>query len=379
MTNPDMTLPDACSAQLSERLGEMRHARGDMPPVPDEATLRQILTVGFWASLTRNEDRPCQFTLVVDAGLAVVEFESSAPFNVDEIRRLAPAAGFPYGGIALSVLSGGPTVRGLSRILPPQRGMDGGLTALRFQWRAPGELIVSFDNRAILEYASGSIRWLEHWSFDEFVRDCVPDHASRAVLWNVVEAARRLGHGGTILVVRGDDCKALSGGYPCVAQPEARWRAAGRRLSDRSSASDPGMEEGRRFMEQWDIASVWSGIDGIAQLTAVDGALVLSRTMQELRFGATIEVGTKSKSKSRILATVAGSREKQKSGKMPGGKRHQSAIEFVASNKEAVGVVISQDGPVKLLRWNEEHKLVEVIDAEPFFLGAPVRSGWPPA
>ena len=44
-----------------------------------------------------------------------------------------------------------------------------------------------------------------------------------------------------------------------------------------------------------------------------------------------------------------------------GGTRHQSAAQFVAGNRDAVAVVISQDRHMSVMHWGEAINLVAVI------------------
>jgi hypothetical protein len=44
-----------------------------------------------------------------------------------------------------------------------------------------------------------------------------------------------------------------------------------------------------------------------------------------------------------------------------GGTRHQSAARFVSANRDAVAIVVSQDGHVSAIHWDESTESVVVV------------------
>jgi hypothetical protein len=102
------------------------------------------------------------------------------------------------------------------------------------------------------------------------------------------------------------------------------------------------------------------GVRPAASLAEVDGAIAVTRDLKVVGFGAKItaaepvevamfrpEPGNQEVVHSRLEDT--------------GGTRHQSAARFVSANRDAVAIVISQDGHVSVMHWDEPNQLVAVV------------------
>jgi DNA integrity scanning protein DisA with diadenylate cyclase activity len=44
-----------------------------------------------------------------------------------------------------------------------------------------------------------------------------------------------------------------------------------------------------------------------------------------------------------------------------GGTRHQSAAHFICEQKDAIAIVVSQDGRVSLMKWDYEEDMLRVM------------------
>ena len=112
--------------------------------------------------------------------------------------------------------------------------------------------------------------------------------------------------------------------------------------------------------------STWGGaraaMQAIAPLSGVDGALVMTRDLKLLGFGAKIEF--------RLGSDVPVNKFQAKPGHQPvlpsrledlGGMRHQSAARFIAANKSAVAIVVSQDRHVSVMNWEDTLGAVNVV------------------
>ena len=112
--------------------------------------------------------------------------------------------------------------------------------------------------------------------------------------------------------------------------------------------------------------STWGGahaaMQAIAPLAGVDGAVVMTYDLKLLGFGAKIgfELGP----------DVPVNRFQAKPGHQPivsshledlGGMRHQSAARFIAANRGAVAIVVSQDRHVSVMNWEDGLSALSVV------------------
>jgi hypothetical protein len=98
-----------------------------------------------------------------------------------------------------------------------------------------------------------------------------------------------------------------------------------------------------------------------APLAAVDGALVISKHLEIIGFGAKI-VSPKEVATHVVLAgPQTGSQTTTKAPvESTGGTRHQSAARFVGANHDAVAMVVSHDRHTSFMFWEDD--LQQVVD-----------------
>jgi hypothetical protein len=154
-------------------------------------------------------------------------------------------------------------------------------------------------------------------------------------------------HGGTLLIVpaeRGSWEKFISWG-------EEPYKA---RQAFRKPADDVVALEARADNHEA-LGSYERSLRLIGQLTAVDGATVITRDLAVLGFGAKID----SQADPDHLVNVGGPLEDSATERPQpisklGGTRHQSAARFVRDNKDSIAVVASQDGVLSFVVWDDE-------------------------
>jgi hypothetical protein len=105
-----------------------------------------------------------------------------------------------------------------------------------------------------------------------------------------------------------------------------------------------------------------TAIQAIARLAGVDGAIVMTRDLKLLGFGAKIEF--------RLGADVPVNKFQAKPGEQLvvssrledlGGTRHQSAARFIEANRGAVAIVVSHDRHVSVMNWDDTLHSVSVM------------------
>jgi hypothetical protein len=109
-------------------------------------------------------------------------------------------------------------------------------------------------------------------------------------------------------------------------------------------------------------AGIENVIESISSLAGIDGAIVITKQLKILGFGAKIAMKDEGPLKICMFRPVPGQQEVVQSPLEDlGGTRHQSSARFVAANKDSIAVVISQDGHMSIMHWNEEFKSVFVL------------------
>jgi hypothetical protein len=133
------------------------------------------------------------------------------------------------------------------------------------------------------------------------------------------------------------------------------------------SRAFPGADEGRR--REWQEA-LGRAVDGIAGLTAVDGATVMTTDYELLAFGAKIARRKGSPQIERVVVTepVEGSVAAMLDPTELGGTRHLAGAQFAHDQRDAVALVASQDGHFTIFVWSEQEASVRAHRVEALLL-----------
>jgi hypothetical protein len=94
----------------------------------------------------------------------------------------------------------------------------------------------------------------------------------------------------------------------------------------------------------------------LAQFTSVDGATLITYDLDVIGFGIKLQPALGSAEPSLIYQIDPLDHEEWLTPvtmERLGGTRHQSAVRFVADQKDAVAFVVSQDGNVTAFAWEE--------------------------
>jgi hypothetical protein len=349
-----------------------RHA--NLAQQPDSEAIEAIIEAAFWASLRREEGYMPRISLAFVAPEGVkwpLKFERPLALAAQPLTRLAPAVERP--GIHLGVWRDGDEfiVWGATRKLPP--------SSLVLEVIAPGLLVVKhsrggesekFVNIAVLQ--GDEIKMVD----EEAARlpDC-PDlltsllgfdtqqasTESVSLLIRLAVSMRTHGRGGSLLVVPANTADwRESLAQPVLYALDPPFSALAELMQDR-----PASPSDRRWADALNRA-----IDGVAGLTAVDGATVLTDEYEVLAFGAKIVRRRGSSQVSEVIVTEpieGASAEIVEPGQL-GGTRHLSAAQFVADQHNAVALVASQDGRFTVFAWSPCESMVHAHRIETLLL-----------
>jgi hypothetical protein len=281
--------------------------------------------------------------------------------------------------------------RAVARPLPP---------AFTLHVLGPGSLAVGVGDLLIGELRGGAIRresmsvFESEWLREQFLpirREILARHeeerARQADPWASLDAeivryvaqhmlrrclaaVRAAQHGATLIVVPPDRTMSVLGSAEFVDlkftfvddEPRRRFRTLILRAMAELAAS-----EGRRgcaeagwreyetstdpALEAMDEA-IFEVADLVADLATIDGAVVMTQRFEILGFGAEISAGLPAVDLVARALDLEGSRYLLESTAHVG-TRHRSAFRLCHAMPEALVVVVSQDGTVRFVRWQE--------------------------
>lgn len=343
-------------------------------------------------------------------GLHAVRLDEFRPFDVQEIRRLANAAPYQRSLLGLCVgKSGIPAIWGIVhsgarwlRVLAGGRASAPPLPrALTVLAGGPGRIEVSLGDEPLASLEGGAIggttldvfssRWFaERFSTNraELLELHAAARAAAGDTWapleetlmtrigqhmvkQLIAAVRASRHGGTLLLVPPESAESLCGLNPYLRikyrladlDPRRRFRMLMLAMMN-TLAEVVGRETGGRPVG-WDdyrssghprIADLEEGLfelsNLIAGLAAVDGAVVLTKRLEIVGFGAEIAGDLADVPVVARALDVEGTVTRDESTERLG-TRHRSAYRLCAALPEAIAVIVSQDGGVRFACWKD--------------------------
>ena len=356
-------------------------------PAPDAAAIETLVDAAFWASLRREEGVTPQISLAFAPPEHTTQpllFQNPLPVEPSALSKLAPAVERP--GIHLGVwLFPGPggdmelRVWGTTRHLPAHCFVIEVVTSGLLVIKQRTELLGKFVNVAVLE--GDQIKFVDERSaqvpdcpgmlqsllgLDRRMMGMMP--GSRAgqtdaqtgqadsinVLVQLAASMRGHGRGGALLVTpsTSDDWKE-SIVFPAPYALDPPFTALSRLIAEMGDADD-----------------LKHAVEGVAGLTAVDGAMVMNDAYDVLAFGVKINRRKGSSTVERISLTepIEGSVPTIVSPGQLGGTRHLSAAQFVHDQTDAIALVASQDGHFTIFKWSEREQMVHAHRVEVLLL-----------
>lgn len=373
-------------------------------PVPS-ALFEEALTLAFQASLLTEETRATRFRLLLTApdalpesgapnqGVLRLRFEEDRAFRAEELRRLAPAVPFETALIGAHVVKERLKIWGMAHSGPAWLAPTWGGRNLVPNWTydpiihvtGPGHLAVRSAGKLVGALERGLVvdatldvfdsEWLPalfqnerehvralhdasqaHVASPTSVEHSLVGKLSQQMLRRAIQLVRGAHHGGLILVVNtaaGRSPTGLRLKYGLGQdEPSHRYRSLLLRVLEATAATttrpsvgwaDFASNQSAEFMAL--EADVFEISRVLANLTAIDGALVLDKRFGILGFGAEVSAELPSP---RVVfrALDAEGRTRQPEEVENVGTRHRAAYRFVSDNPDGLAVVISQDGGV---------------------------------
>jgi hypothetical protein len=379
MTDPSYPPARAVASRVREHIAHqtfMAHERGetDLAPEADLDAVEAIIDAAFWASLRREEGYTPTISLAFLPPARAVRpltFEPRLALAPDALARLAPAV--KQSGIHLGVWrdhNGGLCVWGTTRTLP----------ALCFVLEviAPGLLVVKYPHGGSGKFVNIVVLEGDQVKIVDEQGANIPDcpaivsallgfaaPASWAGTVNVfvrlAVSMRAHGRGGALLVVPAGSERWRQS----IVQP-IRYSVA---PPFREIAELMGRADADRADRQWQD-ELAQGVDGVAGLTAVDGATVMNDRYELLAFAVKIARHEESARVQEVMVTepVEGMGASTIHPSQLGGTRHLSAAQFVFDQRDASALVASQDGRFTIFQWSPCEGMVHAHRVEALLL-----------
>ena len=414
---------DAYPADLALFVRE-RWDEGKGGPLPDTDTLETLISTCYQASLLREEERAVTFRVILcepdrlppregpPGGIHRLEFPEPRQFDLQEIRRLSPAADY-YRSLIGIVWDEeeGLRIWGLVHSGPRWlRADQGGRNAppplppvpiLRV--RGPGRIAVDVGSEALGKLDEGRLsdvsmdvftsRWFpatfapvrgeiaeihaelreqarkkgEVWArLDNDVIRVIGQHTIK----RIISAVRGSHHGGTLVIVPPDLAEdILRDRYVSLkykfsdGEPRRRFRTLIVEVMNtlaRSYAGTPARDpvgwEDYEASSDEDLSELDEAIFEVAHLiaglTAVDGAVVMTQRFELLGFGGEISGELPAvEVVARALDVEADEIVEEPAESF--GTRHRSAYRLCNELPDVIAVVISQDGNIRFVKCKD--------------------------
>jgi hypothetical protein len=393
------------------------HWPSDRPLRVRPPLLCEALSVAFQASLTAEEGRPIRFRLLLmplddlpeagrpSDGVLRLRFDPSRSLHADELRRLSPSVPFETSLIGAQVEDEKLRIWGIAHSGPAWLAPTWGGRSVVPNWTydpiihatGPGQLAVRCAGKLVGGLERGVIvdalidvfdsDWLpalfarereivraEHAALQArsdsptAVESSLIGRVGQQMLRRAIQLVRGARHGGMILVIDSGASRGLNGlrlkyrfGQD---EPSHRYRTLLFQILERVAASTTKTSVGwsdfatnpSAEMEKLEQSVFeWSRI--IANLTAVDGAVVLDKRFGLLGFGA--EVSAELPTPGQVWRA----RDSEGTVREPFdienvGTRHRAAFRFVKDHPQGVAIVVSHDGGVSFVANREEEVVV---------------------
>jgi len=386
-------------------------------PLPS-ILLEDALTAAFQASLTVEESRSKRFRLLLTApeqlpeagapnqGVLRLRFDRSRRLNADELRRLAPAVPFETALIGAHTEQGKLRIWGVAHSGPAWLAPTWGGRSVVPKWTfdpiihvtAPGQLAVRCAGQLIGALERGVLvdaaldvfdsNWLpamfarerqviqeEHAALQAqvasptFVDHSLIGKVAQQMLRRAIQLVRGARHGGLILIVDTSGGSVLPPRSLRLKysldqdEPSHRYRSLLFQILEAVAATtskdsvgwlDFASNQSPRFEELEQAVFEQSRV--LANLTAIDGALVLDKRFGVLGFGA--EVSAELPTPTRVWRAIdIEGQVRQPEDVENVGTRHRAAYRFVNEHPDGLAVVVSQDGGVSFVA-NRERQVV---------------------
>jgi hypothetical protein len=363
---------------------------------PSKEQLGMIINPAYQASLQTEEGRSVRFRVAFNfsADQVTVRFKEVQDYTASHLVKLAPTVGLGTRWIVAT--PGQPSDTRLKIVgicdhdLTPR-------TVSEYRWQdqiiRPDGLTLSVLDPGVLRFATqhnalelrrgqslqpipfGRIPQIEAWFNDASnLLRISHSHSGRTKIrkvWNsILGKVCNARHGGCFLVV--PDTFDIPGRYLNIKYPveltklqeaiqgRLRLEPALTELSRGGKGLSPELLYDAHFLER-DMARI---SDLVAGLAAVDGAVIVTRSLKIVGYGAEILL-TEPPEAGETVIYSDGSKNTKEEPLSNVGMRHRSAFRFCSRNNNTIALVISQDGGMKVF-WSGKEQGKAIVQKNVF-------------
>jgi hypothetical protein len=341
--------------------------------LPDAAAIEALIDAGFWTSLRREEN----YVPIVSLALVAPDetptpllFARPLPLAPATLAKVAPAVERPGIHLGVSNQNGELMVWGATRILPP--------FCLVLEVAAPG-LIVIKQHRGGEETKFANIAVLEADQVKIVDEDAssLPDCPTLLSSLLGFDAPASWSDSVNVLVQLSVSMRAHKRGGVLLVVPSdsSRWRESivspiAYELNPPFAGLSDLMGEKTKARDRLWQDALARAVEGVAGLTAVDGAAIVTDRHELLAFGAKItrRRGSAPVEQTAVTEPIEGFVPAVVHPSSLGGTRHLSAAQFVHDQRDAVALVASQDGRFTVFAWSPCEDMVHAHRVEALLL-----------
>ncbi|WP_211324744.1 putative sensor domain DACNV-containing protein [Chitinophaga skermanii] len=357
---------DSISMHYCKHLNAAKaNGEGDLANAPGVQIIEKIIDVAFWASLRREEGIATKISLAFlhpeQSGKPLL-FAQRLAFNADVLTKLGP--GVESAGVHVGIWhdEDGLYIWGTTNKLPQYCFVvdvsEPGLIVVKHR-RAMG--LAKFANVAVLKGDQVKIVDEECATF--------PDTPSIVSALLGTETSAVWNDPTNILIQIAVSMRAHKRGGILLVVPDehANWRNS--IIHPMQYAIQPsfsGVADLGRVTESNTSEIFWQNalrreVSNITGLTAVDGATIVNQSHELLAFGAKIAraQGALPVDQIVMIEPIMGGRAKEVHPSSIGGTRHLSTAQFIHDQRDAIGLVASQDGYFTVFSWSDVAEKVQ--------------------
>lgn len=344
-------------------------------PQLDQKIVGEIIQKVFWASLTKEESRTHYFSVAIhpprESSFLRPAYQFEFPVGLEKLPKLASAVDHKEWQIGVWADNNEqPYIWGMGKSF---------INCLVVKVFEPSEIILSFSGeKGGLEYLidktrASEITFLSTWFYavKPFYQNAVeqePDEGKKSrqmdaylsLLVRLVKNIRQHNHGGILLFVEEADEWRESIRFPI---PFAAAEDGFEFIKSPSEIEIKVDSSIKKNLAKLKDAFITDRVELISQLTAVDGATILRFSLDVVAFGAKIKPRHPDNFPRSVVVNepLRDIEETEKIISDLGGTRHQSVVQFAYDQPNSFAIVVSQDGRISLVFWDETDKQVRII------------------
>jgi DNA integrity scanning protein DisA with diadenylate cyclase activity len=368
-SNPTYKAASSASVNIEKHFSRQLDSAKDrgeenLAPKPDKFIIETMIDTAFWASLRKEEGHSPKISLAFmppEATAQPLIFEYPLALTASILTKLAPAVERPgihlgvwYHENELYIWGTTQDIPGFCFVLEvvepgllviKHRRIDGYGKFVNVAVLKGNEVKIVDDKSITLPDCPAMVNSLLGFTDVSSWNTTVNLHVQLAV------SMRAHGRGGTLLVVPSANDKWRESIIHPITYPVYPAFGALSKLMTQK------IDERNELIWQEELSRE---IEGVAGLTAVDGATIINDKNEILAFGAKITRSPGRETVKQIMVTepILNARPTVVPPSSEGGTRHFSAAQFVYDQHDAFALVASQDGRFTIFSWSPCDQIV---------------------